>query len=83
MRNTQVEKLLSSLNEERWVITFKRISWDASSASGNVPSIRSDRLNTMSWMLPISASRDSLSPLAAMSINSDTFRFLFIFLYLL
>ena len=39
--NTQVEKELSRLNEDKWVMTFSKMSWDASSASGNVPSIRS------------------------------------------
>ena len=48
MRNTQVVKLLSPLKEERWVMTFSKMSWDASSASWNVPSIRRDRLNTRS-----------------------------------
>ena len=49
--NTQVEKELSPLNEDKCVIIFSIISCDASSASGNVPSTRSDRLNKLGGRL--------------------------------
>lgn len=34
MRKAHVAKALSPLKEERWVITLSKISWAASSASG-------------------------------------------------
>lgn len=45
------------------------VSWHASSASGTVPNIRRDRLNTMSCTSPKSSSNASLFPNAARSTS--------------
>ena len=78
MRNTQVVKLLSPLKEERWVMTFSKMSWDASSASWNVPSIRGDRLNTRSCTPVSTVSSAALSPAVACSIRADSSCFSFV-----
>lgn len=69
MRNTQVENELSPLKDDRCVITFKRISWVASSASGKDPSMRRDKLNTRSRTLRSTVSKDDLSPAEAFWIR--------------
>ena len=85
MLNTQVEKELSFLKEERWVMTLSRISWVASSASGNTPSMRKERLKTRSCTLAIIVSSDFSSPEVALSIKIDnsSFVFILIIIYLL
>ena len=44
----------------------------ASSASGKVPSIRKDKLNTKSCTLSMTVSRDSLSPAIAFSMKASS-----------
>ena len=67
MRNTHVVNALSPLKADKWVIIFSSMSWVASSASAKVPSIRRDKLNTMSCTPATSTSRASLSPAVAFS----------------
>ena len=75
MRNTQVSKALSPRKEDRRVITFTRMSWDASSASWNVPSIRRERLKTSSCTPASVSSRAALSPPAARWTRDSLFIF--------
>ena len=78
MRNTQVVKALSPLKEDKCVMTFSKMSWDASSASWKVPNIRRERLNTRSCTPASTVSSAALSPAVAFPINADSSWFVFV-----